>query len=331
VAEELRALPGVCVEEIRHRMVSGEISGSVAALAGLRSADDAFLEVTRFEGMERARVALALLAERAAAVDLRPALALLGALRPLPPRPALSLSASFVGRRNYKTDELKQTLARAIALPHGLAVESDDRKAPLHLRLVLEHGHARLGLRLTRQALHERGWKLAHRPGSLKPSVAASLWRLAGLAPGARALDICCGAGTLLAEAAEAGARVLGGDCDRDALAAAAANLRALGTAERIVCWDARALPLPSACVDVAASNLPWGRQVGSDALLEALYAGAAFELARVLVVGGRAVLLTGAPERFAPGPLRLEASREIGLFGQRPSVLVLSRPAQAA
>jgi hypothetical protein len=42
-------------------------------------------------------------------------------------------------------------------------------------------------------------------------------------------------------------------------------------------------------------------------------------------------VLLTCAPERFAPGPLRLEASREIGLFGQRPSVLVLSRPAQAA
>jgi 23S rRNA G2445 N2-methylase RlmL len=331
VAEELHALPGVKVRSIRHRTVSGETSGSPDALLALRSADDAFLEVARFDGMERARTALGLLAERAAAVDLEPALVAIAALRPLSPKPALSISASFVGRRNYTTDELKETLAREVAWRRGLPVEPDDRRAPLHLRLVLEHGAALLGLRLAREPLHERRWKGDHVPGSLKPSVAAALWRLAGLASGARALDVCCGAGTLVVEAADAGARALGGDRDVAALAAASANLRAYGAAAELVRWDARALPLPGASIDAVASNLPWGRQVASDAPLETLYAGIADELARVLVPRGKAVVLTSAPECFAPRTLRLDAQREIGLFGRRPSVLVLSRPAEAA
>jgi 23S rRNA G2445 N2-methylase RlmL len=358
VAAELRALPGVQIRSIGHRTVSGDVTGSPAALLALRSADDAFLEVARFDGMERARAALGLLSERAAAADLQPALAAIGALRPLSPKPALSISASFVGRRNYTTDELKEALAREVAGRRDLPVEPDDRRAPLHLRLVLEHGAALLGLRLGREPLHERRWKGEHVPGSLKPSVAAALWRLAGLAVGARALDVCCGAGTLVVEAADAGARALGGDRDVAALAAASANLRAFGAAANLpafgaaakpcdvggaahpgvscaapslVRWDARALPLPGASIDAVASNLPWGRQVGSDAPLETLYAGIADELARVLAPRGTAVVLTGAPECFAARRLRLDARREIGLFGRRPSVLVLSRPAEAA
>lgn len=331
MAEELQALPGVRVEAIHHRMVSGVTEGSLTALLVLRTADDAFLELARFEGMERARVALALLAQRAEALDLRPALAVLGAVRALPPQPAVSLSASFVGRRNYTTSELKETLAQAVASTCGIPVEPDEREAPLHLRLVLEHGHARLGLRLARQALHERRWKSAHRPGSLKPPVAAALWRLAGAVPGARALDVCCGAGTLLAEAAGMGARAFGGDRHRDAIAAAAINLHALGVEARLACWDACALPLPNACADVVASNLPWGRQVASEAPLAALYTGMIAELARVLAPGGRAALLTDAPEHLAPGPLRLAARREIGLFGRSPTLFVLSKPAEAA
>lgn len=330
-AAELSALPGARVAEIRHRTVSGTVRPPLAPLAGLRSADDAFLEVARFDGMERARASLARLEEHAAGADLRPALAWIRALRPLPDRPAVSISASFVGRRNYGTADLKCAIARGLARSHGLVVDPDERSAPLHVRLVIEHGDARLGVRLARAALHERSWKHAHRPGSLKPSVAAALWRLAALAPGERALDPCCGAGTLLAEAAAAGAVAVGGDRDPAALAAASENLRGLGAARRLARWDARALPLPAACIDVAASNLPWGRQVACDAPAGEIRAAATAELARVLVPGGRAVLLTDAEEALAPGPLRLEASREIGLFGRRPKVLVLSRPREAA
>lgn len=329
VAGELDALAGVRIDAIQHRTVSGSIDGSLSALPSLRSADDAFLELDRFDGMERARAALSLLGERASGVELRPALAAISAVRPLPRDPTLSIAASFVGRRNYTSAELKETLAKAVAWPRRIALEPDDRKAPLHLRLVLEGEQALLGLRVAREPLHERSWKRAHRPGSLKPSVAAALWRLAGLTAGARALDPCCGAGTLVAEASEAGARALGGDRDRAALVAAAANLGALGRPAALARWDARALPLPDASIDTAATNLPWGRQVAAP--LEGLYAAAADELARVLVPGGRAVVLTGAPERFRPSGLRLDVRREVGVSGQRASVLVLSRPAERA
>ncbi len=308
VAGELRGLPGVRVGDVEHRLVSGECDGSVAALAGLtriRSADDAFVEVACFRGMERARSALGLLAERAAAIDLRPALAVVAGLRPLPPKPGLSLTASFVGRRNYTSDELEGTLAQAVTGPHGLAVVADERTATVHLRLVLEGDQARIGLRLAQRPLHERPWKAAHRPGSLKPSVAAALWRLAGLGSGLRALDPCCGVGTLVAEAAATGARAFGGDLDRAALEAAAANLGTLGMHAWVAGWDARSLPLRSESIDAAASNLPWGRQVGSEKLRDALHAELGPELARVLVPRGLAVVLTDAPERFEPGPLR--------------------------
>ncbi|MCC6641962.1 MAG: methyltransferase domain-containing protein [Deltaproteobacteria bacterium] len=331
MAGELHELPAIRVGEIRHRLVSGEGDAPLASLVGLRSADDAFVEVARFDGMERARSSLALLEDRMATVDLRPALDLLRELRPLPARPSLSISASFVGRRNYATADLKGALAQGLARAKGPPVALDERDAPLHLRLVLEHGHARIGLRLARVALHERGWKRAHRPGSLRPSVAAALWRLAGLTPGERALDACCGAGTLLGEAAAVGARAIGGDRDPTALVVAAENLRGLGAAALLARWDACALPLPPACVDVAASNLPWGRQVASDSPPERFHAAAAAELARVLVPGGRAVLLADADDPLAPGPLRVEAAREIGLSGRRPKVLVLSRPRAAA
>jgi tRNA (guanine6-N2)-methyltransferase len=331
VADELRLLPGIRVEEVKHRTVSGISEGSPAVLFSLRTADDAFLALAAFGAMERARSALTHLAEQLAAIEIRPALELLAQLRPLPPRPGLSLSASFVGRRNYTTAELKDVLGRGVAARSGLTREVDDAKAALHLRLVLDHDNARLGLRLGREPLHERRWKCAHVPGSLKPSVAAALWRLVGLAAGSRALDVCCGAGTLVAEAAAVGAHAVGGDLARPALLAASANLSALGAPASLVRWDARSLPLAEGSIDRVASNLPWGRQVGSAAPLAALYAGIDAELARVLVPGGRAVVLTGAPDAFAAGRLRLEARREIGLSGQRPSVLLLSRPAQAA
>ena len=330
-ADELRERAGVRVDEIEHRLVSGATDGPLAALCSLRTADDVFLELARFDGMERARAALPLLAERARALDLRPALAQLAALRALPAPPGLSLTASFVGRRNYSSEELKQTLAETVADRHGLEVEADDRKAALNLRLVLEHGRARIGLRLSADPLHERTWKRAHVPGSLKPSVAAALWRLGQLRPEERALDPCCGAGTLVAEAAALGARALGGDRDAAVLAAAAANLAGVGVPASLVRWDASALPLAAERIDCVASNLPWGRQVKARPRLAALYEDTTRELARVLAPGARAVLLTGLPELIPAEPLRLEARREISLYGQHPSIVILARDPGAA
>ena len=90
---------------------------------------------------------------------------------------------------------------------------------------------ALLGLRLGALPLHRRAYKVASRPGSLKPPVAYCLGLLAALAPSDVVLDPACGAGTILVEAvalAPSGV-VCGGDLDPFALETAQANLQAAG------------------------------------------------------------------------------------------------------
>ena len=147
--------------------------------------------------------------------------------------------------------------------------------------------------------------------------------RLAGAAPRVEVLDPCCGAGTILIEAALLGAEVRGGDNDPAAIVATRANARGAGVNARVQRWDARHLPLADGACPAMVANLPWGRQVETRTPLEPLYAALGAELSRVLAPDGRAVLLTNAPDLLdLPGYTRTQAI-EISLFGQNPSILV--------
>ncbi|MCA9971137.1 MAG: hypothetical protein KC425_13020, partial [Anaerolineales bacterium] len=80
-----------------------------------------------------------------------------------------------------------------------------------------------------------------------------------------------------------------------DAERAAAARLNVLGRRRRgpatIMQWDATRLPLTAGAVDKLVCNLPFGQQIKVDParLYPALFA----EMARVLAVNGRAVILS--------------------------------------
>ena len=67
-------------------------------------------------------------------------------------------------------------------------------------------------------------YKQENVPGSLKPTVAAALLSLAGVRPGTRVLDPCCGAGTILIEAEAVQAEGWGGDIDLQIVKAAQNN-----------------------------------------------------------------------------------------------------------
>ena len=57
--------------------------------------------------------------------------------------------------------------------------------------------------------------------------------------------------------------------------------------------WDARQLPLEDQRVDKVATNLPFGKQLGSKQDLEGLYNAVFSELQRVVKPDGRIVLLS--------------------------------------
>ncbi len=369
VAAEEMAAAGLRVEETGYRRVRAACQGPMAALLDLRTVDDLFVEVETWLGVDRPRSALDVVREMSSRLNLYIALAVCGDLRSVRQPPVFSVSASFVGRRNYTADEIKLACAEGVKAAHyGWTYTPDDREADLNVRLFIEHETAYVGVRLAADPLQNRSYKEAHIPGSLKPPVAAALGWLAGVrgaGVGGALVDPCCGAGTILIEAARGGVTALGGDINPEAVAATRINAayarmdagapedagaqarrgawRAVGVPAQgraqvaaprwradpafalgLQRWDARRLPLASGSVPMLATNPPWGRKVGIEAMMSRFYARLGAEVARVLAPGGRAVVLTHAPRLVRLWPLRVVRRMEISVYGQTPVVMVL-------
>jgi 23S rRNA G2445 N2-methylase RlmL len=327
-ANEIATLPAVTIGSIGYRRITASCGGPLATLLDLRTVDDVFLDLGTWRNVGRRRHTLALMRDLSSRLDLRAAAAKLARLRAVPRAPAFSVTASFVGKRNYGAEEIKNAVSEGIMTHHDWRYTGDDAAADLNVRVFIEREAAFVGLRLGRRPLHEREYKKAHRAGSLKPPVAAAMLLLVGLAPGQSLLDPCCGAGTILAEAGKFGAEVWGGDIDLSAVSAARVNASAAGIAATVNAWDARALPIPDGSVERIVSNLPWGRQAPVSGALALFYRDVCAEMRRVIAPGGRIALLTNAPQLAPFQDLRRDNQLEISLYGQTPTILTFSREA---
>src|SRR5262245_17752733 len=148
-------------------------------LLSLRTVDDVFLYVATWSEINRARSVLSTLRVASSQLDLDPALALCKQLRTIQSPPTFSITANFVGKRNYTTDEIKQACATGIIERQSWIYSEDDSKADLNIRVFIEGDIAVVGVRLAAQSLSKRSYKQQHVPGSLKPAVAAALLQLA--------------------------------------------------------------------------------------------------------------------------------------------------------
>lgn len=322
-AEEMNGIPGVQVQGSAYRRVHAACAGALLPLLSLRTVDDVFVQAAVWEGILPQRQALPLLAELSRGLNLHQPLKRIARERPPEQANRFSVTANFVGRRNYTTDELKRILAEGIQAHYRWEYTPNDEDSQINVRLFIEHERAWVGLRIGARPLHRRAYKHSHLAGSLKPPVAAAMLRLVGLAPGMRLLDPLCGAGTIAIEAALMGARALGGDNDPPAVQAACANASEAGARLEILAWDALRLPLPDGSLERIVTNLPWGRQVPVGEGLSAFYRAACAEMERVLAPGGRVALLTSLPELPAFERLVLLSQTEVSVFGQNPVMMV--------
>lgn len=325
-ADEMAALPGVTLTQTAYRRIMAVCEGSLAALIGLRTVDDVFIDVGAWPNVGHTRDVLKKITRYSSDLDLQSAYDACAEIRQMPERPTYSVTANFVGKRNYSTDEIKLAVANGVYDTYDWIYSADDSIADLNLRVFIDHELALVGVRLAQEALSKRPYKLAHLPGSLKPPVAAALVRLSEIAPGQSLLDPFCGSGTILAEAALMGAAAQGGDLDAAAVEYARANLREAGLNVPAQRWDARTLPLADSSIDRIASNLPWGRQVQVESELESLYHDALAEMYRVLIPRGRVVILTGMPQFVKLPGLEQVQQIEISLFGQNPTIVGMTK-----
>jgi 23S rRNA G2445 N2-methylase RlmL len=324
-ANEIATLHAMTIGRIGYRRITASCAKPLASALNLRTVDDVFLDLVTWRNVGRHRQTLAFMRDLSSRLDLRAAADKIAMLRAVPRSPAFSVTANFVGKRNYSAEELKRAVSEGLMTRHDWRYANDDA-ADLNVRIFIENEIAFVGLRLGRAPLHEREYKKVHIAGSLKPPVAAAMLRLIGIAPGQSLLDPCCGAGTILAEAGKFGATVCGGDIDMSAVAAARVNVSAARIVANINAWDARALPVPGGSVERIVCNLPWGRQAPVDGSLALFYRDVCAEMRRVLAPDGRIALLTNAPHLVVFQDLRRDGQLEISLYGQTPTILTFRR-----
>lgn len=235
--------------------------------------------------------------------------------------------ARMAGDHEFRRVDFRRAVENAMVErgDHVWRLAGDEADADVEFWATMLPGEFLLALRLSDERMRHREYKAAHLPGSLRPAVAAAMAWLSDPAEHDVTLDPFCGAGTVLVERAHLGryAKLIGGDSDPAALAAARENIGPRHQPLELHEWNATALPLARACVTKVVTNLPWGRRHGSHEKNLTLYPRALAELRRVAAPGATFVILT-ADSRLMDQAIRRERMRPERIF----RVAILGAPA---
>jgi 23S rRNA G2445 N2-methylase RlmL len=310
-------------------------TGNLDPLRLMRSAEELFAVVAYRAGLTPERTVLDRV--RAVARDapwVEPALA--ARVRFLPGsrgggRLKFRVITRVAGEHEFRRAEFQRAIERGLSERSDHSWRLVDADAEVEFWATLIGDELFLALRLSDESLRQRDYKVAHIPGSLRPSVAAALGLLSRARPDDIVLDPFCGAGTILIERAHLARYqlLLGGDTDPSALEAARANIGPRYKPLELHAWDAAAIPLPDHHISRIITNLPWGSKHGSAAENRQLYPRLMREFARLLQAGGIAVMLTSESQLMAKvlgdGPLRLAQALPVSILGARASIYVCS------
>jgi 23S rRNA G2445 N2-methylase RlmL len=245
----------------------------------------------------------------------------------------------MMGRHNFRRVDAQYAVERGLMAredkicrlggehPHAqICIEVRGGETPKNKSL----GEAYLLWKLTDESFRQHGEKRVHLPASLRPTVAYAMVRESGPSPGEVFVDPMCGAGTILIERARSGRYkyLLGGDLERQAVHAAAANIGSRHKPCKLFRWDALRLPLKDRSIDKIACNLPFGKQVSlSDSHF---YGDFLQEASRVLHREGRMVLLVSDMKQLESAARKtnwkVKNVTPIALLGQRSFIVQLGK-----
>lgn len=321
----------------RNGMVLFRYGGEPADLLSLRTTEDVFMVVERlpqvawgYEGLSQ--IYETLLRSRFLGLSLPGQRS--GARLPRRRRPSFRVVTRMVGKSQpYRRRDLQQSIEKALekgSAGRWRAVEED---GDLEIWANLIGLELICGLRLSDATMRHRSYKTSHIEASLRPSVAASMVWLTVPEDDDVFLDPMCGAGTLLIERGIIARHrlLLGADRGFEAIDAAAANIGPRHKPRQLFLADVRRLPFGPGSVTKIATNLPFGKRVGTHRGNVTLYRDAMREMNRVLVVGGRMVLLSSELQLVGDvvreaGGLRITRGYGVQLLGVNARVFVVEK-----
>ena len=274
-------------------------AGDTADLFQLRTVEDVFVLAVSIEKVPRTRQVLPQITEMVSNTAVfQQAIDIAMPHRKQPGRPSYRAISRLYGSHKIYRKELGEAVERGMKNRYPRWRLLDDH-AMLEIWINLLGSRLVAGIRLTDRTTRHRFNKPVELKAALRPSVAAAMIHLSQPEDDDIFLDPMCGSGTLLMERRYAGAydQMLAGDIVRDRVWATRQNVEALrkeppsnfGTLHT----NAAQLPLATGSISKVATNLPFGKQIGSPKALKKLYPAFFRELERVLGTNGRAIVLS--------------------------------------
>jgi 23S rRNA G2445 N2-methylase RlmL len=238
--------------------------------------------------------------------------------------------ARMAGEHPFRRVDLQHAVERGIGERDDHVWHPGGEDADVEFWVTMFPGELLLTLRLSDERLRHREYKVAHLPGSLRPSVAAALGWLSEPSDDDIVLDPLCGAGTVLIERAHLGRyrQLIGGDSNPAMLDAARENVGPRYKPIELNSWDATKIALEAASVSKVITNLPWGMRHGSHAENRRLYPYLIEEFRRVVRPQGLIVLLTAETRLMADlmsrGVFRPHKILRVSILGAPAAIYVI-------
>jgi tRNA (guanine6-N2)-methyltransferase len=295
-----------------------DYAGEIKKLLQLRTTEDVFLQALNKKSMSRSKADLSLITQLVGKGEsFGRAVNNLMRWRQLSGPPTYRVISRKYGQHQYRRKDLESAVYKGIQsrYPRWGPVK-DGGQVEIWANLL--GSQLLIGLRLSDRTMRHRFTKKVELPASLRPSMAAAMVYLTNPQADDAFLDPMCGSGTILLERMHAGPykKILGGDFDKTRVDAAQQNMpkHRKGRKEHLISvrqWDAQNLPLEDGTINKVATNLPFGKQIGSRQDLESLYNGLLGELSRIVIPNGRIVLLSSEYELIKQ-LMRLQPNLEI-------------------
>jgi putative N6-adenine-specific DNA methylase/tRNA (guanine6-N2)-methyltransferase len=245
------------------------------------------------------------------------------------------VTSKLTGDRSLGKQELQRAAGALFYARHRTPVDLENPE--LNIRVDLHGSRLVAGIQRTADSLGNRIKRAKPLRSSLKPTIAASMLRLAGAHAGEGSLiDPMCGTGTIPIEAAAMNPRlqVLASDWDEQTVEVARATAANHSAAIDVQVADARALgDLHPRCFDYIVTNPPYGVRQAKRTSITRLYRSLLPSFARAIKEQGTIVLIVVKYRTFLSAlqdsGLQLVDERVVDLGGIGARVYRM-RPSQA-
>lgn len=200
------------------------------------------------------------------------------------------------GRHEFTSIDVQRYAGQAIVDRFSSKVDLEHYDVEIRVDVVGEI--CMVGIALTRESLHRRGYRVYHHPAALNPTIAYAMLRLAEPGEGNILVDPMCGGGTIPIEAALSlhmlNLEIYGLDVSPVYIEGARANAEHAGVRDciRFIRHDCRFLE-SIITPDRVVTNPPYGIRMEPSTGIRRLYLDLARASYRAMVGGGRIVVIT--------------------------------------